>query len=178
MPPASRPRLLVSALGVLVLVGIGGASLARYLRMAGAAAPQAPVAAVRVAPVVRETFAGRIEALGTARAEEAAALSQARMDRATAQRDSAAARVAEVEARMSDRLIRAPFAGVIGLRMVSPGVLVSPGDAITTLDDVDPIKLDFSVPELLLSALHPGLELRAHSEAWPERRAWCACARS
>jgi membrane fusion protein (multidrug efflux system) len=231
MPFFSRTALLYG-LGVLALVGIGGASLARYLGGAGGGSRAAQAVAVRIAPVVAETFAERIEALGTAladesvtitarvtetvqnltfeegqrvergailaelvSAEEAAALSQARasyldaskqyqrvadlvregtetvarLDRVTAERDSARARVAEVEARVSDRLIRAPFAGVVGLRMVSPGALVSPGDAITTLDDVDPIKLEFTVPETLLSALRPGLEVRARSEAWPER---------
>jgi membrane fusion protein (multidrug efflux system) len=93
----------------------------------------------------------------------------ARLDSVTAARDSAAARVSEMEARLSDRLIRAPFAGVVGLRMVSPGALVSPGTAITTLDDIDPIKLEFTVPERLLSALRPGLEIRARGDAWPDR---------
>jgi membrane fusion protein (multidrug efflux system) len=93
----------------------------------------------------------------------------ARLDSATASRDSAAARVAEIEARLSDRLVRAPFAGIVGLRMVSPGALVQPGTLITTLDDIDPIRLDFTVPETFLGALQVGLEVRARSEAWPGR---------
>ena len=62
------------------------------------------------------------------------------------------------EARLSDRLITAPFGGVLGLRDgESRARLVKPGDRITTLDDIDVIKLDFSVPETFLSvAARPG----------------------
>ena len=51
---------------------------------------------------------------------------------------------------MTDRVIKAPFAGVLGLRRVSVGTLVQPGDVITTLDDISMIKLDFTVPEAFL----------------------------
>lgn len=94
---------------------------------------------------------------------------QARLDEVTTQRDVAAARVAAIEARLADRIIRAPFAGVLGLRMVSPGELVQPGDEITTLDDIDVIKADFSVPERFLSALAPGQRVQARSAAFPGR---------
>jgi membrane fusion protein (multidrug efflux system) len=95
--------------------------------------------------------------------------SQARLDRVLAERDAARARVQELEARLSDRLVRAPFSGVLGLRRVSPGALVEPGDAITTLDDVDPMKLDFTVPERLLGEVQAEQEVRATSVAYPGR---------
>ncbi|MEZ4217455.1 MAG: efflux RND transporter periplasmic adaptor subunit [Myxococcota bacterium] len=95
--------------------------------------------------------------------------SQATLDERTAARDAARARLEELQARMRDRLVRAPFAGVLGLRAVSPGTLVQPGDPITTLDDIDTIKLDFSVPERFLSVLAPGLPVRARAAAYPER---------
>jgi membrane fusion protein (multidrug efflux system) len=95
--------------------------------------------------------------------------SRARLDERTAARDASEARLRELEARLADRLIRAPFRGVLGLRSVSPGTLVRPGDAITTLDDVEVVKLDFTVPETFLGALHPGLEIEAESVAFPER---------
>lgn len=126
--------------------------------------------------------------------EEQAALAEARADladqrqqlarletlmetNATAQslRDEQAARVAAAEARvdgalarLADREIRAPFAGVLGRRGVSLGAQVSPGSVITTLDDVDPIKLDFSIPESFLPALRVGAELTARSSAYGE----------
>lgn len=95
--------------------------------------------------------------------------SQATLDERTAARDAARARLDELHARMRDRLVRAPFAGVLGLRAVSPGTLVQPGDAITTLDDIDTIKLDFSVPERFLSVLATELPVRARAAAYRER---------
>ncbi|MFT7285940.1 MAG: membrane fusion protein (multidrug efflux system) [Halieaceae bacterium] len=52
----------------------------------------------------------------------------------------------EAETRIADRTIQAPFDGVIGLRELSIGALVSPGARITTLDKIDPLKVDFRVP--------------------------------
>jgi len=95
--------------------------------------------------------------------------SQSRYDEVRTALESAEAKVAELEARLSDRRIRAPFAGILGLREVSPGTMVQPGDRITTLDDVNRIKLDFSVPETFLGMLHAGLEVRTQSAAYPDR---------
>lgn len=81
---------------------------------------------------------------------------------AEANRDAAAARLA-------DREIRAPFSGIVGLRQISLGTLVTPGDRITTLDDLDPIKLDFTVPAAYLSTITPGLEIVATTTALPGR---------
>ena len=96
--------------------------------------------------------------------------SQSRLDEVSAARDAAEARLHEIQARISDRLIRAPFGGVLGLREVSPGTLLQPGDRITTLDDIDVIKVDFSVPEAFLAALQRGLEIESESAAYPGRR--------
>lgn len=62
-----------------------------------------------------------------------------------------------IKARIADRLIRAPFDGVLGLRNISPGTLVRPGDLITTIDDLDPMKVDFQVPSVFLQSLYAGL---------------------
>ena len=78
--------------------------------------------------------------------------------------------------RLDDTVIRAPFAGRVGLRRVSVGSLISPGTVITTLDDTSTIKLDFTVPETFLSAVQPGLAIAARSVAYPDaqlRRARC-----
>ena len=77
-------------------------------------------------------------------------------------------KIDELEARIADRRLTAPFAGVLGLRLVSPGALLTLGTAITTLDDINPMKLDFSVPAALLGSLKPGLELRAKTAAYDE----------
>ncbi len=90
-------------------------------------------------------------------------------DTQRAARDSARARMDQVRAQLGDRAITAPFAGVLGLRQVSPGTLVTPGTPIVTLDDVSIIKLDFSVPETYLSLLAPGQAVSAGSAAFPGR---------
>ena len=64
-------------------------------------------------------------------------------------------------------MIRAPFAGRVGLRRISVGSLVNPGAVITTLDDTSRIKLDFTMPETYVAAIRPGLELEAQSPAYP-----------
>ncbi|WKZ56737.1 MAG: efflux RND transporter periplasmic adaptor subunit [Bdellovibrionota bacterium] len=74
---------------------------------------------------------------------------------------TAEARLRAIESRLDDRLIVAPFAGKVGLRNISVGALVSPGDVITTLDDDSIMKLDFSVPSVFLSSLKPGLKIVA-----------------
>lgn len=91
---------------------------------------------------------------------------QARLDEQTRITHGARARMAATEARMSDRLLKAPFSGILGFRQVSPGTLVEPGRAVANLDDVSQVKLDFSVPETFLSVLKPGLTITAVSAAY------------
>lgn len=89
------------------------------------------------------------------------------VDVARARANEARARYESIVARLDDRLIRAPFSGVLGFRQVSPGTLVTPGTAICTLDDIEQIKLDFAVPEVYLALLEAGLTLTATSPAYP-----------
>jgi membrane fusion protein (multidrug efflux system) len=91
------------------------------------------------------------------------------IDTQRAARDAARARMNVVRAALSDRVITAPFAGVLGLRQVSPGSLVTPGTPIATLDDISVIKLDFSVPERYLAVLARDQEIAARSETYPDR---------
>ena len=91
------------------------------------------------------------------------------LDTDTAGLKSAKAQVDSVLAQLSDRVIRAPFSGVLGFRGVSQGTLLTPTTPITTLDDISVIKLDFAVPELNLAVLHPGLEIQATSSAYPDK---------
>jgi membrane fusion protein (multidrug efflux system) len=64
--------------------------------------------------------------------------------------------------------VRAPFDGLLGLRQVSVGALVRPGDAITTLDDLSIIKVDFNIAEVHLPNLAIGQNIRATSIAYPD----------
>lgn len=83
--------------------------------------------------------------------------------------ESSRARLDATRARLADRVITAPFDGVLGFRQVSPGTLVTPGTVIASLDDVSLIKLDFAVPESFLSALANGQGITATSAAYPGR---------
>ena len=94
-------------------------------------------------------------------------VSQVQQLEATKNADEARLRAAQ--ARFEQSLVRAPFAGRIGLRHVSPGSLVSPGTVITTLDDLSSVRLDFTVPESFLGVLQAGLEIQARSVAFEGR---------
>lgn len=84
---------------------------------------------------------------------------------------SAAARAQAAEARASigERVITAPFSGYASLRTISPGAVVTSGTEIATISDISMIKLDFPVPETLLSTLRRGLTIAATSAAYPEQ---------
>jgi len=97
-------------------------------------------------------------------------IARSQLDTQVATRDAARARVEAIRARLSDRVITAPFDGVLGFRQVSPGTLVTPGTPIATLDDTSTVKLDFSVPERFLAQPAPGQDVTALSAAWPERQ--------
>jgi len=92
---------------------------------------------------------------------------RARLEAAEAAAGAAQARVNAGRSRMDDRVIRAPFNGVMGLRLASPGQLVRPGDQIGTLDDLSEIKLDFDVAEARIANLRSGVEITATTAAFP-----------
>jgi membrane fusion protein (multidrug efflux system) len=83
---------------------------------------------------------------------------------------SSKAALAAAQSRLNDRVIRAPFAGVVGLSDIAPGALISPGTAIVTLDDMSVIRVDFDVPDRYLSLIHEGGPIQATSDAYPGER--------
>jgi len=97
------------------------------------------------------------------------AVSRTMLEEQQAKVAAAEARVAAAEALLADFVIAAPFSGVLGVRQVSQGALVSPGTPIATLDAIATVKVDFSVPERWLSQLTPGQIITASSVAWPGR---------
>lgn len=98
------------------------------------------------------------------------AVSEVKLEEYRTRRDIADQRIAEAGALIADRQIKAPFDGVLGFRRISNGALVSPGDLIVTLDVLDPIKLDFTVPETFLSDIRPGLKINASAEPFPQTK--------
>nr|WP_289123746.1 efflux RND transporter periplasmic adaptor subunit [uncultured Halomonas sp.] len=73
-----------------------------------------------------------------------------------------------LEARLENYRIHAPFSGRVGFRDVSVGTLVTPGMALVTLDKLDVMKLDFTVPAVFLGRLSAGLSLSATTAAYPD----------
>jgi membrane fusion protein, multidrug efflux system len=63
--------------------------------------------------------------------------------------------------------IVAPFAGIVGLRQVSVGEYITPGQALVGLDAIDPIKVDFKVPEKYLPTVHTGQSIEIKVDAYP-----------
>lgn len=70
---------------------------------------------------------------------------------------------------LDQRTIRAPFAGVVGFRQVSPGSLVQPGTNIVSLDACEQMRVQFSVPETLLANIQLAGTVQATTAAYPGR---------
>lgn len=100
---------------------------------------------------------------------EDGAISQMQVDQRRRESDTAAARLRAIQSRLSDRLVTAPFSGVLGLRNISVGALITPGDIISTLDDDSVMKLDFTVPATFLATMKPGIPVVARAAAFPDR---------
>lgn len=71
------------------------------------------------------------------------------------------------QSRLRDRVIRAPFSGVIGLSDAAPGMLITPGTPIATLDDLSSILVDFDVPERFAGQVGQGSPINAAADAFP-----------
>jgi membrane fusion protein (multidrug efflux system) len=125
---------------------------------------RADVAAAQAAVTESESIYNRSRELLNTQA-----LSKSSFDQLEATLKANRARLGAASARLEDTVIRAPFSGRVGLRRVSVGTLISPGNVITTLDDTSVIKLDFSVPENFLASLREGLSIRATAPAYPGR---------
>lgn len=77
--------------------------------------------------------------------------------------------VALAQARLNKTRLTAPFDGVLGLRQVSVGDYLNPGQDIVNIEDITPIKLDFRVPESYLSELAVGQPLAVHVDAYADQ---------
>ena len=97
------------------------------------------------------------------------ALSKATLQQRLAVLKEAESEVEAIESRIEELTIMAPFAGILGLREVSVGALVQPGDTITTIDDLSRIKVDFDVPSIYLPALKPGLPIIGKVDAYKDK---------
>ncbi|HKJ00586.1 MAG TPA: efflux RND transporter periplasmic adaptor subunit [bacterium] len=96
------------------------------------------------------------------------AISQSQMDTAHANQESARAQVAEQQAVISKKTIRAPFAGRLGIRAVDLGQYVNPGTKIVTLQALDPIYVDFHLPQKIVTRITVGQQVQVHTDALPK----------
>ncbi len=95
--------------------------------------------------------------------------SQQNLDETKAKLDAARAAQELNRVRLDKTVIRAPFSGTVGLRSVSPGAYVKPGDDIANLESLGSMKLDFRVPETYLARLAVGQSLAVRVDAWPDQ---------
>lgn len=94
-------------------------------------------------------------------------VSQAEAEERSTQAATAQAQVEAQRALIAQKTITAPFSGVLGIRKVSLGQYLSPGDAIVSLQTLDPIYLDFTLPEQRVGQLTRGSRIRATVDALP-----------
>ncbi|MGZ3241517.1 MAG: efflux RND transporter periplasmic adaptor subunit, partial [Burkholderiaceae bacterium] len=97
---------------------------------------------------------------------EAQAISQAQVDNDMADLKSRKALVAQQEAVVAKKTIRAPFTGRLGISAFNRGQYVNPGDKIVTLQTIDPMYVNFFVPQKQLGALSVGQTLNLNNDAY------------
>ncbi len=92
---------------------------------------------------------------------------KASLDSAEAARDSAAAAVERVRAVIAQKKLAAPFPGRLGIRKADLGQYVSPGMSLITLQQLDPIYVDFPAPEKWLDVIKAGQPIEVRVDAFP-----------
>ena len=100
---------------------------------------------------------------------KAQAISQATMDTDTATLKSSLAQVAQQQAMIDKKHLRAPFSGRLGIRQVDLGQYLAPGTTVATLQSLDPIFMDFPLPQQAIVQIAAGQPVRLRIDAWPGR---------
>ncbi|MGM0563095.1 MAG: efflux RND transporter periplasmic adaptor subunit [Pseudomonadota bacterium] len=98
---------------------------------------------------------------------ERGSISESNLERVVSERDQAVANAEAQRELVKQKTIRAPFAGELGLRQINLGQYLTPGSPIVTLQQLDPIYINFSLPEQNLNEIAQGLKARATMGAWP-----------
>jgi membrane fusion protein (multidrug efflux system) len=95
-------------------------------------------------------------------------IAKAQFDVTAANLKSLQAQVAEQQAVIAKKTLRAPFAGHLGIRAVNAGQYISPGTPIVTLQALDPIYLDFNLPQQVLQQIKVGQEVSVKVDTYPQ----------
>jgi multidrug efflux system membrane fusion protein len=127
-----------------------------------------PERADRQAAVAKAEFA-RLQLARSRQLVPSGAESREMLQQRQAEYDQAIAAVRQLDARLVQKRVAAPFAGQVGVRQVNLGQYLNPGDQIASLTALDQLFVDFTVPQQELSKLQPGSEVRVTSDAWPGR---------
>ena len=93
---------------------------------------------------------------------------ESQYDRSKANLESAIAQLAEIEARLQNKRISAPFSGTTGILKVKVGDYVEPGTAITTLQDLSELEVDFTLPARHYPKLRHGQKIKVYVGAFPD----------
>lgn len=97
------------------------------------------------------------------------AIAKSDLDAAQAEFTAARAAVDAQRARLAQKDIRAPFDGTLGIRRVNLGEYLAPGGAIVTLQSMDPVDVDFDLPEGRVGQVQPGFKVAVVTDAFPDR---------
>jgi membrane fusion protein (multidrug efflux system) len=95
-------------------------------------------------------------------------ISQSDRDNAVASADEAQAQADNIRATIAKKTIRAPFSGQLGIRQINLGQMLREGDVIVTLQSLDPIFVDFTLPQQQLPLLRLGLTVQVTTDALPK----------
>lgn len=125
---------------------------------------RADLAAAAAQSRLAQTLYERSLSLAPSGAEPVQTLQQREAELAQAR-----AAVRQIEARLAQKVVRAPFPGLIGLRRVNLGQYVNPGDPLATITDVSRLYVNFTVPQQQLRALEVGASVEFSSDAFPGR---------
>jgi membrane fusion protein (multidrug efflux system) len=113
--------------------------------------------------VARKKLAGQTIAR-TRNLSASGALSTTQLENDESQLEASSAEVAAIEAQIARKVVRAPFAGRLGIRNVNLGQYVNPGEALTTLESLDSVYIDFTLPQQTLQSVHTGQPVRVTLE--------------
>lgn len=168
---------LVANESVMLRPEVAGRVAAIHFNEGQPVAAGAPLVTLDAAEVRAQLEASRAdERLALQRSERSTELfkknfiSQQALDDAREAWRKTSARRQEDEARMAKTELRAPFAGIIGLRQVSAGAYLRAGDDIARLDKIDVMKLDFRIPETYLGKITRDQPLRLRVDAYPDEK--------
>ncbi|MCK9193000.1 MAG: efflux RND transporter periplasmic adaptor subunit [Nevskia sp.] len=100
---------------------------------------------------------------------EAEAISKSQLDTSALTLKGAKALAAEQAALVAKKTIQAPFSGRLGISTLNPGAYLNAADKIVTLQQLDPIYVDFSLPQQALTQLRVGQKISAVSDSFPEQ---------